>query len=543
LTKNGKVDKKALTEFHSTSGVREIKMVLPVNEIEVKIHNVWKNILGLEEISMNDNLFELGGDSITATKLTSQVAEFTGINIPLHELFNKPTAAGMSIFVNNTLNPPVKSTNSLKDHKNSNQDKLVNEPELGFDYDEIVKTMEIDSTLNIDINIEKLGQTACNPDKPKAVLLTGATGFLGSYVLRELLVKTNAEIYCLVRVKKGVSAKNRILNSLKKYNLWEREYSERIVAIPAELGAKYFSLSTKIYGMLCTEIDVIYHVASDVNLVRAYDDLKKTNIEGVRSLITLSYTNSLKPINYISTKFLCLGLKKQGVKISRAEGPVDDPDGLFVGYTQTKWVAEKLLASAIDYGIPVNIFRPGQLTAATGSTDGLLDDVFSQLSKLLMSVDSIPEKDDWIDGVVDITPVDYLANAIVYVGSNKNSYGKFYNIGNPSPLPVADYVRKLLCSKEDMYEKQIVTFEKWALDCLEAIDAIDDEHTSYLLKRFFVETEHGRFIRNYLLDYKLENSNATQMLSNNSMKCPSVSEYVDSTYIACIQKFQKETVT
>ncbi|MEJ2418820.1 MAG: phosphopantetheine-binding protein, partial [Exilibacterium sp.] len=96
LTVNGKVDSKALSKIDHMPEELANEIVAPRNEIERKVFDIWKKILRIDNFSIHDNLFELGGSSITATKIVSQAGRKLGASIPLQEFIARPSVAGMS---------------------------------------------------------------------------------------------------------------------------------------------------------------------------------------------------------------------------------------------------------------------------------------------------------------------------------------------------------------------------------------------------------------------------------------------------------------
>ena len=96
LTVNGKIDRKALLEIGMETNIEDREMISPRNDIEGMLLEIWKEILSMDELSVDDNLFELGGDSLMAAQLVSRATQTFNITIPLHELFGNPSIEGMA---------------------------------------------------------------------------------------------------------------------------------------------------------------------------------------------------------------------------------------------------------------------------------------------------------------------------------------------------------------------------------------------------------------------------------------------------------------
>ncbi|MGC5568973.1 condensation domain-containing protein, partial [Streptomyces sp. FR-108] len=90
LSGNGKLDRTALPEPH---GVRQDTTgpVAPRTEAERVLTEVWAQVLGVEEVGVEDNFFDLGGHSLLATQVISRVREVFGVEVPLSVLFDEPT--------------------------------------------------------------------------------------------------------------------------------------------------------------------------------------------------------------------------------------------------------------------------------------------------------------------------------------------------------------------------------------------------------------------------------------------------------------------
>ncbi len=89
LTPNGKVDRKALPEPERPIG--NIEFVPPQNETEKALAGLWTEILGIDPIGLKDSFFELGGHSLKATSLIARVHRQFGVELPLAEVFRRPT--------------------------------------------------------------------------------------------------------------------------------------------------------------------------------------------------------------------------------------------------------------------------------------------------------------------------------------------------------------------------------------------------------------------------------------------------------------------
>jgi thioester reductase-like protein len=173
--------------------------------------------------------------------------------------------------------------------------------------------------LALPLSIETINRSDC-----KDIFLTGSTGFLGAYLLDELLKQTDANIYCLVR---SISSTN--------------PFQSRVFYLHGDLTLPHLGLDEHQYSMLVSKIRSIYHCGAAVNFIKPYNELRAANVLGTVELIKLSYLANCR-INYIST----LSVLDRNTQS---------------GYVQSKQVAESLLEQASEKGLLITILRPGKI--------------------------------------------------------------------------------------------------------------------------------------------------------------------------------------
>ena len=179
--------------------------------------------------SINDNFFDLGGDSLSAIKL--QIEAFnTGLKISYKDIFNHPTIKQLSEDVSKT-----KETIS----------------EEAYDYS------KINALLNSNYPSAKL---IVNKEKSKNVLLTGATGYLGSHILDNLLKHTKCNIYCLIRSKNNTDPQTRLLDILHFYfgSKYDKYIFKRIFPWYLNIMVSHITLQfIQVLITICTEYIIV----------------------------------------------------------------------------------------------------------------------------------------------------------------------------------------------------------------------------------------------------------------------------------------------
>ena len=131
-------------------------------------------------------------------------------------------------------------------------------------------------------------------------------------------------------------------------------------------------------------------------------------------------------------------------------------EGIYLGYSQSKWVSEKLVAIAGDRGLPVCIYRPplisGHSQTGIWNTDGFL----CRMIQGCIQMGSMPD----LDVTLDLSPVDYNSRAIVYLSSQQESLGKAFHLQNPHLLhwnKLVDFIRF------SGYTIDLLSYEDWKM--------------------------------------------------------------------------------
>ena len=299
---------------------------------------------------------------------------------------------------------------------------------------ETKRQMFADSQLPADIRFQHpISPHALNP---RAVCLTGATGFLGGYLLHELLTSTAAEAYCLVRASDRAGAMDRLVTHLSGYGLWDEANRRRIHAIPVQdLADRQFGMPDDEYADLARSVDAIYHSAGTLNMAFPYNRSKRTNVTGTEEAIRLAAAEKTKAMHFLSSLVVFFTDAHQHDEVLTEN---DDPaydDTLRGGYAKSQWVADRLVAAAGKQGMPATIHRPVRTmgTRATGAMNDL-EDILPLMLKACVLLRACPV----LDVRVTMVPVDVVSRAIVHLGSRDSSWGKSYHYFHPNPLPWND---------------------------------------------------------------------------------------------------------
>jgi amino acid adenylation domain-containing protein/thioester reductase-like protein len=499
LTVNGKIDEhklpQPLLEGVGKSNIHE----LPQTEIEKKIAMAFSQVLSVPNIGRHDNFFHLGGHSLLATKLMMQLRAIFDCEIPLRLILLKPELSNLALAIENFI-------------KGEAIDAVFS----------VSADLPKDTILPGFINVPEYLPYA---SAENAILLTGATGFVGAFLLNALLQQTKASIYCLVRAQDEVAAFNLIVNNLKRYLLWDERYASRIKIIMGDLAKEKLGLSQQQFSELAKEIDVIYHNGAMVNFVYPYSALKSSNVDGTIALLALSCTHKLKPFHFISTLYVFSDQDYQYVgKLNEHRVP-QYWQSLAMGYTQSKWVAEHLLYQAKQKGLPVSIYRLGRIIGSSKTGACQIKDFLWELTRVGIQMHCLPEA----RSKMNLTPVDYAADSIVSIarGTAAKATDFVYHIMHPSDIHFENYIQLL---REAGYNIALQSLSKWQQQAV-AEAAGNEQHPAYSLLPL-LENNLGS-TGSICFDGTYTQSILTQI----GMVCPEINAVIRKT----IAYFQKTT--
>ncbi|BBZ50966.1 thioester reductase domain-containing protein [Mycobacterium heidelbergense] len=214
------------------------------------------------------------------------------------------------------------------------------------------------------------------PGAPSDILLTGATGFLGPFLLSSLLARTPYTLHALVRATDAAHGLDRIVASLRRAQLWspafEAEVRARVRVVCGDLAEPHLGIGEATFQRLAESVDAVVHNGALVNYVRTYDALRPANVVGTHELLRLAMTAHRKTFHLVSSTFIYGWSVKLVVGESDANAEMNALD---FGYSQTKWVGEQLALAARRQGLDVRIYRPSLISptsAGFGSQDDIL---------------------------------------------------------------------------------------------------------------------------------------------------------------------------
>ncbi|MFF4510701.1 thioester reductase domain-containing protein [Streptomyces mirabilis] len=298
------------------------------------------------------------------------------------------------------------------------------------------------------------------PLPPRRILLTGATGFLGSHMLLDLLRHSDAHVYCLVRAADEEAALGRLGEALKRYELpWSSEVRRRVTVLPGDIRRPHLGLSDELWTTLTHELDSVVGVAAAVDFLRGYQSLRQSNVVGSLTLAELAATGRPKPLHHISSIAV---FNEFGITAMGEDDPLAHVDRLVAGYDQTKWAAEVALRRARDHGLIVTALRPGGIGGHTRTGAYNPQDLSSGLLSAFGRFRTVPAFSH-----LNAAPVDWVSRVAVGVVCEPDAWGYDYNLtGVPNTLD--DVVRDMALGGMHV---RVQDWDEWRTHALARLEA------------------------------------------------------------------------
>ncbi len=330
VTPNGKTDVKALPEPQLAAAAAYVE---PANDTERALCDIFGAILQLDRVGATDNFFDLGGTSLSVTQIIIE-ADKAGLHVAYGDVFANPTPRQLARLI-------------------TGEDTAAAEDDAShFDYtaiDLLLKQNKLDTF--------RAGERGTLGN----VLVTGATGFLGIHILRELIDSDAPNIYCLVRAKTAEKAENRLRTLLFYY------FSDSFKTL---FGTRLHVITGDVTQDLPEDlkVDTIFNCAAIVKHFSEGTEIEDVNIGGARRCAEYCIRTGARLV-HISTA------STRGLWIDEPRDDVFTEQRLYMGqylgnkYIYSKYMAERLILDGVAlHGLRAKIMRVGNLAAR--STDG-----------------------------------------------------------------------------------------------------------------------------------------------------------------------------
>ncbi len=402
-TPGGKIDRPALGRRVTATPQR--RYVAPRSGLEREVVEAFQKILSLDRVGMDDPFFEIGGDSLSATRLASRLSDTYNLQLNVGEILEEPTPAGVASRL-----AAFRKQGGMASALQWTPEALAQEGRL-------------------DPAVQMEGMPAAEVVQPDHVLVTGATGYLGAFLVDRLLDEPGQHVTCVVRAADDEAAWRRLEETLRMFLIWRPEKYDRLHVVKGDISKPRLGLEEATYARLAGEIGAIYHSAALVNFIYPYSVLRTPNVLGTEAVLALACTTRRKAVHYISTVDVLLGAKVARPFVedhTALTDPVQTPEG----YGLSKWVAEKLIRDADARGIPVTVFRPGLIMGHTQTGATQTNNYLFVGLKGYLELGILPEDKRYFDAV----PVDFAAGAIAHISRQSTAMGKIFHLWHTEPV-------------------------------------------------------------------------------------------------------------
>ncbi|PRP80975.1 aminoadipate-semialdehyde dehydrogenase [Planoprotostelium fungivorum] len=416
---------------------------------QVTIAAVWQDVLGLTSFGKEDNFFTLGGHSLLATRCVAKLSKSFGTKIPLSLLLENPNVPALSLAIR----------------------KYVTGQEVNAE--------NFRPDVSLDAGIVPREEKSTRTDR---YFLSGATGFLGVFILRDLLRIENVTVHVLVRATSKIDGRQRIKHAMKLHRVWEDSYEPRIVPVPGDLSQPLLGLTRTDFETLAGEVDMVIHCAAHVHWLLPYSQLKPANVLGTQEVIRLAGTTHTKPIHHVSTTSV---FESDYFDTNRGEIREDVDisshyNGLRGGYAQSKWAAELLMSQARDRGFKVNVYRPAYISGDCGNGVWTTDDFLCRVIRGCIQMGAYPTLDD---SGLDISPVDFVSGAIVQLSRSTTLESTTYHLTNSHMTTFRQFFS---VAGEYGYDLKELNYNDWRARLLE-LQEKDDGNALQVVSTIFTE--------------------------------------------------------
>ncbi|WP_139329526.1 non-ribosomal peptide synthetase, partial [Mycobacterium sp. IS-2888] len=431
LTVNGKLDKRALPAPEYQEGDRYRAPSTPTEEI---LAGIYAEVLGVDRVGVDESFFHLGGDSLSAMRVIAKINTALDTHLSVRVLFDAPSVSGLSQQVGR--------------HADADGFTSVH----GRDASEVHAA---DLTLDKFLDAATLSAAPSLPGpsaEVRTVLLTGATGFVGRYLLLEWLERmelVDGTLICLVRADSDEDARRRLVKVFDRGDpdlLWRFQDLARdhLRVIAADKAEANLGLDQQAWQGLADTVDLIVDSAAMVSAVLPYSELFGPNVAGTAELIRLALATKLKSYIYVSTVNVGDQIEPSAFTEDadiRVISPTRTMDGSYAnGYGISKWAGEVLLREANDLcGLPVAVFRCDMVMADTTYVGQLNEsDLFSRMVLSVVATGIAPRSVYRLDADgnrqrahFDGLPVGFVAESIATLGAQVVDGFETYHVMNP----------------------------------------------------------------------------------------------------------------
>ncbi|KAH8739037.1 polyketide synthase, partial [Cryptosporidium ryanae] len=501
--------------------------------IEEALKRIGYEVFGLTE---NQDLSEI--DSMMAIEFRNSIYKDLGVKLPTTLMLDNPTIEEVIDYIEGIVRKELfgEKIKEISTSKQRRWNEIRDDILLG-------KEISIGDSKDLSV-VHGIRLPYGNNGTLRNVFLTGGTGFMGTCVI-ENLVKANNEIkiWCLVRCENVSSGKERLRSCMEKYIIDKIEsiLENNIVVVEGDTSLPMMGIDESKYNEMASLIDCIINVGAIVNFTSTYSHIRRVNVLSILELLKLSstptscngnctekgifydhienqpvgpYLNGLENTKFIERKYFL----EDGRRIFYEDDPViyNDLEGdhhktLMLGYSQSKWAAERLVRNARKKGFPIAIYRPGRIGGNSKTGASNISDLPNAFIKgcILMGCLPITEM------AIHLVPVDFCSQVCCFGAANPIlSINNDFNLDSKEWASIYDIKEALGLIGIDI---KLIPFEKW-IERLTQETSSNKDHPLGPLQHMFVKEKPADSIMPY---FDMSNTNKLIGQSNyiNHISC------------------------
>lgn len=405
------------------------------------------------DVDVDSPLQNIGVDSLTSVLIRNQLTNLTGLTLPAGIIFQHANLRSLSQFLLSELRARTWSDSQMSNSGSSLTSQTpdatsVEEPWLDM---ASIKKGCLDSSFTFKTT------THVQEASPHIAFITGATGFVGAFILKELLSQGIA-CHCLVRASSSDAAAKRLKDTLKGYGLWSPEFDHLLYPVMGDMSAPLFGLNGEAFDRLAHSVDMICHSSGLVDWLRPLEDYIGPNVVSAHEILRLAASGRPKTVHLVSTmstlpKYLGHNITEENQEY---------------GYATSKYLAERMVAAARWRGAQASVYRLPFVTASS-TTGHFRKDQGDFLHNFITGCLELGVFPDLSADLAAVLPVDYLARSIVAVMTqDTHLIGQDYDFSNPNALSFNQFSQFLGTAS---HGQTILKFETWRAKALAYISS------------------------------------------------------------------------